>query len=323
MRERARSKTRDDLRSFSRALDEKVQRISSTDAAIRKTAISWKTAHNIWATATKMCADAAESKLDELRVREENIASGVEGPDRGAKKSKQYLYPSEFLAFISCDDVPVLWRRLVTLMIYLYPRPGELRELRWEDIDLVHGVVHIHQATDRITKKAKATKTDCARRFNIEPRLLPLMKKMHAEAGGKGHVIVLPCDRDLARGLRTWLTRAKIERAELHHATATRKAMTVYDLRATGITWLAIRGEEPLRIMQRAGHTSFQTTQLYVREAENLRQGFGDVFPLLTKLAPPDRPTLVKSPVTSSAPWALPNYGEQLRRGRDSNPRIP
>jgi hypothetical protein len=33
--------------------------------------------------------------------------------------------------------------------------------------------------------------------------------------------------------------------------------------------------------MQRAGHSSFSTTQGYVRDAENVRVGFGDVFPPL------------------------------------------
>jgi hypothetical protein len=63
--------------------------------------------------------------------------------------------------------------------------------------------------------------------------------------------------------------------------TLTRQAMTFRDLRATGITWQAVRGDEPLRIMQRAGHTTFSTTMIYVRTAEELREGFGSVFPEL------------------------------------------
>jgi hypothetical protein len=31
--------------------------------------------------------------------------------------------------------------------------------------------------------------------------------------------------------------------------------------------------------MQRAGHSDFDTTQIYLREAENLAAGFGAVFP--------------------------------------------
>jgi integrase len=314
--------TRDDLRALSRALDEKIERYGSDEPVVRKTGVSWKTAQNIWGTATKMCADAAESKLDELRVREDNPAIGVEGPERGARKSKQYLYPSEFLRFVSCGEVPLQWRRIVVLMVYLYPRPGELRELRWEDVDLEHGIIHVHQATDRVTQKAKATKTERARRFNIEPALLPLLRAMH-DARESERVIDLPSDRDLARGFRLWLMRAKVERAELHKSTPTRKAITVYDLRATGITWLAIRGDEPLRIMQRAGHASFSTTQGYIREAENLRDGFGRVFPALpSTLIGGDPSALQSSSESSSGPPRGANYPISQRRGRDSNPRL-
>ena len=80
------------------------------------------------------------------------------------------------------------------------------------------------------------------------------------------------------------LEKAKLTRSELFVTDATRKNMTWHDLRATGITWLAIRGDDPLKIMQRAGHEDFRTTQGYIREAEAIRDGFGDVFPPL----PPD-----------------------------------
>lgn len=39
----------------------------------------------------------------------------------------------------------------------------------------------------------------------------------------------------------------------------------MYDLRATGITWVALAGTDPLRIRQRAGHENFETTQGYIR----------------------------------------------------------
>jgi hypothetical protein len=69
-----------------------------------------------------------------------------------------------------------------------------------------------------------------------------------------------------------------VSRAELFADNATQKNITWHDLRATGLTWLAIRGEDPLKIMQRAGHVDFNTTQGYVREAETVREGFGKVF---------------------------------------------
>jgi hypothetical protein len=42
---------------------------------------------------------------------------------------------------------------------------------------------------------------------------------------------------------------------------------------------MAIRGDDPLK--SRAGHVDFGTTQGYIREAEAVRAGFGDVFPPL------------------------------------------
>jgi len=120
-----------------------------------------------------------------------------------------------------------------------------------------------------------------ARRFAVEAAVLPLLRAMHAEAGGVGCAAELPSERDLARGLRRWLKKAGVDRSELHAGSRTRKAMTFHDTRATGLTWLAVRGDDPLKIMQRAGHTDFKTTQGYIRTAEAVRQGFGDVFPPL------------------------------------------
>jgi integrase len=88
----------------------------------------------------------------------------------------------------------------------------------------------------------------------------------------------------LSHKLKLYLQRARVERSDLFASDATRKAITFHDLRATEITWMAARGDDPLRIMQRAGHEDFETTKIYLREAENLAQGFGTVFPPL-----PDR----------------------------------
>jgi hypothetical protein len=63
--------------------------------------------------------------------------------------------------------------------------------------------------------------------------------------------------------------------------TPTSRPIRFHDLRATGIPWLAIRREAPLEIQQRAGHQNFETTQRYIRVADEHRVGFGDVFPPL------------------------------------------
>jgi integrase len=265
--------TPDDVRSHVRALDAKV----------RAGTLAWKSALNIWGTTRKICADAISSKLDALRVRTDDPTANVEGPDRGDEKAKPFLYPSEFLRFVSCEAVPLRWRLAVTLSVFLFPRYGELRVLEWQDgdIDLEHGTIHIHRAWDRRQRVVKPTKTGRSRRFSIEPALLPLLRELFNRAGGTGPILDMASEYEMAVGLRRWLTKAGVARSELHVGTPTTKKLSWHDLRATGLTWMAVRGDDPLKIMQRAGHTNFQTTQIYVRTAEAIREGFGDVFPNL------------------------------------------
>jgi hypothetical protein len=49
---------------------------------------------------------------------------------------------------VSCAEVPVRWRRAIALAVPL-PARRRARALRWDDVDLEHGTVHVHQAFDR------------------------------------------------------------------------------------------------------------------------------------------------------------------------------
>ena len=69
------------------------------------------------------------------------------------------------------------------------------------------------------------------------------------------------------------------EAVDLRANDATRQQIRFHDLRATGIIWMVVRGDDHLKIRYRAGHEDFSTTQEYIRAAEAIRDGFGDVFP--------------------------------------------
>jgi integrase len=269
------------MRDISRADLEEL--VDDFDKKVRSGAIHWKTAANIWGVVTRMFHDAANAKRRDLRARDDNPAERVHGPDRGAKKTKVYLYPSELLRLVTCETVNLRWRRLFAIAVYSYMRAGELAALDWDNLDLDHCAVLVHQNEDRVRNpgELKEVKGRLARRLPLEPTLMPLLRQMHAEAGGKGRVLDLPSPGMLSTRLRQYLARAGVKRAELFKKGVTHKQMTFHDLRATGITWMAVRGDDPLRIKQRAGHKSFNTTEGYIREAENLHDGFGDVFPEL------------------------------------------
>ena len=270
-----------DARTFTRDDVERLR--DKLDARIAAGALSWKTAANVWTLVTSMCADMTTAKRREFRIRDDNPCRDVKAPDRGARKAKQFLFPSEFVTFASCEDVPLRWRRAVAVAIYTFLRDSELRVMKWQDgdVDLEHGTLSVTRAYNRRTKTEKGTKTGHSRRFAIEPALLPLLQVLHDEKGGEGALVTLASERAMARNLRRWLWKAGVQRPELHEGSPTRKPLTWHDLRATGATWMAVRGDDPLKIKQRCGHTTFSTTELYVREAENLREGFGTPFPPL------------------------------------------
>lgn len=117
---------------------------------------------------SKAFDDAARSKTLEVRVRKDNPAQGVRPPDESAERGKQFLYPSELLKLMACERVPIRWRILIAVQIYLYCRAGELEALHVEDVDLEHRTIHIHRAVDRDHDDIKETKTNNPRCISIE-----------------------------------------------------------------------------------------------------------------------------------------------------------
>ena len=97
---------------------------------------------------------------------------------------------------------------------------------------------------------------------------------MREESGGKGLVIELATDRAIARNFRRWLWQAGVRWLALHETTAQSQNITGHDLRATGATWMAVRGDDALKIMQRCGHRDYATTQRYV--LDDLRENRRD-----------------------------------------------
>lgn len=282
--QRIRDVTRDEIRAVVERLDE----------TTRRGGFSWRTAVKVWGLVTKMFSDACDSKVAALRVRSDNPCAGLPGPDRGERKAKQWLYPVEASALLACAEVPLRWRRLYALATYLYLRPGELAALEWADVNAGQRYVSVHQALDMRTGDAKPTKTGITRKVPIRPELALLLEAMLAESGGEGRVIQnthankdaehgFPPLEDLAATLRAHLKRAGVDRADLFADRATTKRLTFYDLRATGITWEVLAGTDHVRVMQRAGHRNFSTTQGYVREADAVGLDAGEPFPPLPR----------------------------------------
>ncbi|WP_394850989.1 tyrosine-type recombinase/integrase [Pendulispora brunnea] len=254
--------------------------------------ISWKTAANNWSHVSALFRDATHAKNPALRILSVNPAQGVAPPDKGIAIQKQFLYPNEFLQLVSCPDVPLERAELYSFSVYEIPRAGELVPLAWPDIDLIHGIVNFYKAIDRVRNPTviKGPKNNITRRMPIERNVLPMLEAMKKRAEGRRTVFdwaVLPRadgEYGLSAVLKRDLLAAGVRRQELHVKTPHSRPIRFHDLRATGITWEAIRGDDPAKIHARAGHENYQTTLIYTRLAETLGQGdFGRVFPELPK----------------------------------------
>lgn len=236
------------------------------------------TAWRLWTVLRAILRDAAQARVRALRVRSDNLALGLRGPERGTSRASTFLYPSEFMRLVSCPRVPLAHRRLYAVAVYLYPRAGELRALEWADLDLPSGRIHIHRSESH--GELGATKTGEDRQFVAEPRILPLLRAMRRRA--KGERVFPGLTRELSATLRAHLRRSGCARADLYADDDGRRPLTFHDLRATGITWLAMRGESGPNIMERVGHLHLTTTERYIRRGRLLARASGErVFPPL------------------------------------------
>lgn len=289
-----------------RDLETLVERL---DRAVQDGELAWKTALNTWGLVTKMFDDAKNAKALALRVIDENPAAEVRGPDHGIRRANTFVYPSDFLSLVSCEDIALEGRIAVALAIYTYTRASELRGLTWDAVDLERSILHVHMSQKRDEDEAEPTKTGTTRRFTIEPALRPLLHALREASGGKGRVVDLPDDRHLARWLRDMLVKAGVTREELFADDETRRPVTWHSLRATGITWRAIRGDDPIKIQRAAGHSTFSTTSIYIKEAEGIGDGFGEVFPHLPEsLLGTAQGTYEPSSDTSRAKLTIENH---------------
>jgi len=299
--------------------------VAALDAKVTKGELSAKTARNIWGTCTKLFDDATNAKhATGLRCIERDPTTGVRGPDdNDSGKILQFLYPSEVSAFLACAAVPLAWRRNAAIAIYLCLRDGEQRALKWHSVDLVHGVVTVSETYDRREQAAReGTKSGAARVVPIRPELMPLLEAMHVESGGEGLVCELPSFRDMARGLRRWLWNADVRRVQLHEGSTVSKQLRWHDLRATGLTWLAVEGVSATEIRDVAGHTATSMTDRYMRAAGMLRgDRFGRPFPTLPGVLSGNR--VANRVFTIGSLPSARNHNDNERGGRDSNPRPP
>lgn len=291
--------TRDDIEDVRDALDAAIdawRRAGKSSGKLGRE-ISGKTAMNVWSAVTSAFRAATASKRRDLRVLADGVnpCLGVEPPgDKATRKArrKTFIFPREAIQLLACTAVPREWREVYTLALYTYLRPGELRVLTWNDVELELGHVSVTKAWDYDEGKIKPPKSRMGvRRVPIEPALAPLLERMRETARDErgaidGAALVVPRlsafgEDHLAEQFRRHLKVAKVLRPELHSSTVTHVQANFRSGRDSGITWLAMTGLGVDKIQHRAGHEHISTTLGYVKQAEDLTGELGAPFPPL------------------------------------------
>ena len=279
--------TRDEIEDVRNALDAEVKKRLAEGL---EAGISGKTAANIWSVLRTCFKEAVAARDRSLRVRTDDPSSGHKPPLETPDRAKTFLYPVEVSKLLACEEVPQAWRQTYAVAVYLYVRPEELEALTWRDVDFTAGNVSVSKAIDARTGAPKELpKTECAvRDVPIDPALLPLLKAMH-EARESDDAPVVPALRTLndkfrAKQLREHLELAGVTRARLKADTLTLRPVDFRSCRDTGITWLALPGPRTLSLhamQRRCGHEDIDTTNGYVKLAEDLSGTIGEPFPTL------------------------------------------
>lgn len=261
----------DPLRELVEALDEKIE----------SGALGANTAGVIWSVARKFCGELVRSKRSALRIRTDNPAANVQGPNTAPGTEKQWLYPSELWQLLAAETTPLELARFVALQVYLCCRPGEAYALRWSDIDLGHEMVRISQSRDPQTRVLGPTKGREVRSFRLPAVALPMLRRMRTESPGDGFLFSA-CPTGAA--LRAALLAAGVTRSELHSSSSKSRALRTHDGRATGLSYLALMGHTDDEVRERAGHKSFATTLLYLRRGKQAGRVGDPLRPLPSRL---------------------------------------
>lgn len=316
--------------------------------------IGAKRALNVWSTVVKAPFSRAftddDPKYSTVRVGPfaTNPAIGIKPPSSKAdqeedERERQALDPSEALALISAESVPLADRRLYAIGMVTGLRPAELFGLLWSDVrlDEQKPIIRVQRARHARTLEEKTTKNrQSVRVLPIHPVLRPLLKAMREEAGNPmGRVLPVAHSYEILHGairLREHLLVAGIKRDELQHGTATLKPFDIRSLRTTFATWCSKAGYDSTWVSRWLGHKPAGTAaKHYVKDVPAFEDvvlrpvqpgtigpfpplptsllGFGGVLVVLPKMT-------AKGPSKQRFAWVLKPRVERRKKSDRSGP---
>ncbi len=242
----------------------------------------------------------------------ENPAARVAPPrsDRDERDEMRFLTPAEIARLLDATEEP--YRTLYEVAVHTGMRRGELLGLRWRDLDLGKGAIHVRRSLGRMMDgnawvvREAPLKTRASRRtIDLSPTLVQTLLAFPAgddperdylfrsQVGG-------PLDPDnVDRAFKRHLLAAGVPDCRFH------------DLRHTHASLLIAAGVHPKAIMARLGHTSITTT--LNRYGHLMPDAFAGVGERLDTLLATGRQRGKAVPAAAQAPGKAPGRHQNVR----------
>ena len=195
-----------------------------------------------------------------------NPADAVE-PPRPSRRELRALTPEQVRRLLSAADVTP-HSALVRIAVLTGMRRGELLGLRWRDLDLDSGELHVQQTAQRITGRGvifRQPKTRLSRRsIALSPEAVRVLRA-HRRQQAEGRLLAGPAyhDRDLvfASGLGSAVEAGALARTwRAVVAAAGVGPVRFHDLRHAHATLMLQNGVHPKIVSERLGHASIAIT---------------------------------------------------------------
>jgi integrase len=226
-----------------------------------------------------------------------NPADAVEAP-RASRRELRATTPEQARAVMGAADATP-FGPFVRLALLTGMRRGELLGLRWSDVDLDGGALHVQQTAQRIDGQGivfRQPKTRLSRRsIALSPDAVAVLRqhrRRQAEArllAGSAYV-----DRDLvfATGLGTPIEPGNLRRSWLGIIRAAGlPGLRIHDLRHAHATLMLRQGVHPKVVSERLGHASVNITL----------DTYSHVLPGLQEAAAAALDTILAEPVIAEA----------------------
>ena len=184
-------------------------------------------------------------------------------------KRERFASRAEAAALLQAlpDDAQALW----ATAFYTGLRSGELKALRWPDVDLKDGTIYVRRAWDDVAGEQEPKSRGSTRRVPIIPTLLGLLEIHQERTGRSGSDLVFgrtasdPFHRSSVRkrALAAWRRADRAKAEKLRRPLRDSEALTpiaIHECRHTAASLMIAAGANAKALSVVMGHQSIQIT---------------------------------------------------------------